>query len=291
MRSSHKTRLAVGGLLVLLGAPAPAAAQRFTFEFRPVEGSALRTLVEGEGRAVVVGVPDVADSTVVDLESRATVTRRAFRAGAGAYELRFSFESVRSRYRRGVNPWRVIPLPTESGLQIGYAAGGRLDLTMLDTVDSAAVTLLANAAGVPHFALPEGPVEVGGEWTSEVGFPFAMGIPGSQQAIVAAHLTGPAAGTLDSLVVRGTDTLAFMSVRARLLPTTIETALQLGGGPALAELWGSLMGRLIWSTAWNAFVSQSVAARVNQRFEAVIGSGVEDARITATVTKRVQVRP
>ena len=45
-----------------------------------------------------------------------------------------------------------------------------------------------------------------------------------------------------------------------------------------------LAATLIWSTGWNAFVSAVLTARVNQRFEAVVGSGVEDARVTTTVT-------
>ena len=71
----------------------------------------------------------------------------------------------------------------------------------------------------------------------------------------------------------------------------MNSTLELGGGPATAELWGEFVGSLIWSTGWSAFVSVVLTARVNQRLEAVMGSGVEDARITVIVTTRVRVRP
>ena len=81
------------------------------------------------------------------------------------------------------------------------------------------------------------------------------------------------------------------SSSAIVLSETVATSYQLGGGPAPVEIWGDVAGRLIWSTSWNAFVSGVVTARINQRFEAVPGSGVEDARITAAITTRIRVRP
>ncbi len=42
---------------------------------------------------------------------------------------------------------------------------------------------------------------------------------------------------------------------------------------------------------WNAFVSMVLTARVYQRFEAAVESGVSDGRFTCTFTTRVRVRP
>ena len=71
----------------------------------------------------------------------------------------------------------------------------------------------------------------------------------------------------------------------------MNSTVALGGLPATAELWGQFTSRLIWSTGWNAFVSVVLTARVHQRFEAAVESGVNDGRVTSTFTTRVRVRP
>jgi hypothetical protein len=185
-----------------------------------------------------------------------------------------------------------VALPWDGGLWVEYVADRRMSLTgPTGSNDSTALALVSGAAVAYHLDLPRETVDIGGEWGADLTVPFEMEIPLETPEVIVVNLLSPATGLLDSLVVRGVDTLAYLSLTGRFLPQTVATSYQLGGGPAQAEIWGEVVGRLIWSTGWNAFVSGVMTARVNHRLEAVPGSGVEDARITATITTKIHVRP
>ena len=286
-------RLNAACLVVVLSHPDIALTQApFTLEFNPGAGMSVRLIIESQGEMVLVGVPDLPDSSVVHMFSLGSINRRATPIGGGNFDLNVRYDSLRTRYRLSGGRWREGQLASDSAVEATLTADRYMRLSELTCAeDLASVDRMRNGTGAPHFVLPADPVDVGGPWRSEITLPFAAQIPGDSAALVRVTLTGPAVGILDSLVVRGADTLAYLSVRGQFLPTTVTSTLELGGGPATAELWGVFVGNLIWSTGWSAFVSVVLTARVNQRFEAVMGSGVEDARITAIVTTRVRVRP
>lgn len=286
-------RLNAVWLIVALSHPDIALTQApFTFEFNPGAGTSVRLIIESQGEMVLVGVPDLPDSSVAQLFSLGSITRRATPIGGGNFDLNVRYDSLRTRYRLSGGTWREGQLASDSAFEATFTADRHMRLSVPTSAeDLASVDRMRSGTGAPHFVLPADPVDVGGPWRSEITLPFAAQIPGDSAALVTATLTGPAVGILDSLVVRGADTLAYLSVRGQFLPTTVTSTLELGGGPATAELWGEFVGSLIWSTGWSAFVSVVLTARVNQRFEAAMGSGVEDARITAIVTTRVRVRP
>ncbi len=292
MRGST-ARLKAVWLIMALSRPEIALTQApFTFEFNPEAGMSVRLIIESQGEMVLVGVPDLPDSSVAQLFSLGSINRRATPIGGGNFDLNVRYDSLRTRYRLSGGTWREGQLASDSPVEATFTADRHMRLTAPTyTEDSASGDRMRNGTGAPHFVLPADPVDVGGPWRSEITLPFAAEIPDDSSALVTATLTGPAVGVLDSLVVRGADTLAYLSTRGQFLPTTVNSTLELGGGPATAELWGEFVGSLIWSTGWNAFVSVVLTARVNQRLEAVMGSGVEDARITVIVTTRVRVRP
>ena len=286
-------RLNAAWLIVALSGPDIALTQApFTFEFNPGAGMSIRLIIESRGEMVLVGVPDMPDSSVVHMFSLGSITRRATPIGGGNFDLNVRYDSLRTRYRLSGGTWREGQLASDSAVEATFTADRHMRLSAPTYVeDSASVDRMRWGTGAPHFVLPADPVDVGGPWRSEITLPFAAEIPGDSPALVTATLTGPAVGVLDSLVIRGADTLAYLSAQGQFLPSAVTSTLELGGGPATAELWGEFVGSLIWSTGWSAFVSVVLTARVNQRFEAVMGSGVEDARITAIVTTRVRVRP
>ncbi len=292
MHHSSFAKMGIGGLLLWLGTPDDANAQApFTFEFRPSGQLSLHKIVESQGRLFFVGFPELPDSTTAEVSSRASITRRTAALETGGYAVRVSYDSVTAQSRISEDV-RDLPLPWDGGLWADYVADRRMVFTgPTGSNDSAAVSIVRAAAASPHLVLPQGGLVPGDEWSSEISMPFAMELPSDSPVIIAVDLSATVAGRLDSLLARGADTLAFISLRGNYSPTTLDTDYQLGGGPARVEFWGNFAGSMIWSTGWNAFVSGVVSARINQRLEAVPGSGVEDARVFATVTTRIRVRP
>ena len=291
MRGST-ARLSVVWLIMALSRPDIALTQApFTFEFNPEAGTSVRLIIESQGEMVLVGVPDLADGSVAQVFSLGSITRRATPVGGGDFDLNVRYDSLRTRYRLSGGTSTEGQLASDSAVEATFTADRHMRLsTPTYAEDSASVDRMRSGTGAPHFVLSADPVDVGGPWRSEISLPFAAEIPRDSPALVTATLTGPAVGVLDSLVVRGADTLAYLSARGQFRPSTVTSTLELGDGPATAELWGEFVGSLVWSTGWSAFVSVVLTARVNQRFEAVMGSGVEDARITVIVTTRVRVR-
>jgi hypothetical protein len=273
--------------------PGVALAQApFTFEYRPGAGVSVRLAVESRGEMVLVGIPGLLDSSVVEFTSLGGVTRRAVPIGGGSMGLEVTYDSLRARNRMGSGTWQDGQFAFRSPVEALFTTDRHMAPGAPAFVgDAAAGERARSGIGRPHLVLPADPVDVGGRWQSEMQLPFAAEIPGDGRGIVMATLTGPAVGLLDSMVVRGADTLLYLSALGQFAPTTVASTVSLGGGQASAELWGEFAGKFIWSTGWNAFVSVVLSARVNQRFEAVVGSGVEDARVTTTLTTRVRVRP
>ena len=279
--------------LLALTTPGVTVAQApFTFEFDPTAGLSMRLAVEMQVEIVFVGIPDLPDSSVAEVFSLGGVTWRAVPDGRGSFVLRVSYDSLRTRHRvGGTGSWRVGRLASDSAIEAVFVADRYLRLSgPTYFADPAATERAMHGTGMPHFVLPADPVDPGGSWRSETTLPFAVEIPGGTTGLVTAMLAGPAVGLLDSLVTRGSDTLAYLSARGQFVPTTDTTSFEVGGAPALAESWGDFAARLIWSTGWNAFVSVVLTARVNQRFEAAEDGALEEPRVTATFTTRVRVR-
>ncbi len=292
MRPDRGATSAIGAAMALAMVTVPAASQvPFRFEFRPDPVLTVRTIVESRGDVLLVGLPGLSDSVAAEWESLAGLTRRIQAGATDPYAISLTFDSVRTRFRWRRGTWRDVPLVPAPPLRLEFVTDARLSVFGPTAVeDSARAILVSGAATLAHLALPEQPLTPGGEWSADFVFPFALQIPGEEPGRIAGLMTGPGIGTLDSLVLRGSDTLAYLSVRGRFVPTSAQTTVELGGSPALAEVWGGFAGQFIWSTAWSAFVSVALTTRVNQRLEAPLGSGIEDARITATLTTRVWVR-
>ncbi len=241
---------------------------------------------------ILVGIPGTPDSAMVETFALAGVTQRADRIGGGRFSFDVTYDSLRARHRTGAESWIDGQFAFTTPVTIGFTTDRLMMLSApVYSGDSATAERARSGAGAPHFVLPSAPVDVGGPWHSEVLLPFAAEIPGTPVGIVTATLNGPAIGLLDSMVPRGEDTLLYLSARGQFLPVTVNSSVALDGLPATAELWGQFTSRLIWSTGWNAFVSMVLTARVYQRFEAAVESGVSDGRVTSTFTTRVRVRP
>src|SRR5215471_16062094 len=88
--------------------------------------------------------------------------------------------------------------------------------------DSGFMDVLTSNVGGFRFTLPDDPVPVGGQWTGPFHFPLGAHLSASGKIATAGSISGKATAVLDSLVTRGVDTLAYISVRAVTDPATLQ---------------------------------------------------------------------
>ena len=97
--------------------------------------------------------------------------------------------------------------------------------------------------------------------------------------------------TLDSLITRGGDTLAFMTYRGVITPITRTVPSDVANSNV--TIGGTSAGVLIWSTMWDAYVSGSTHTRLTMRVRVFV-YGEEPMTVLALdsdIVSRFQVRP
>jgi hypothetical protein len=303
MRADTKTVLLAAAGAVLLGAVPAAAQQTIQLRYRPEVGRTVRT-VSWHEIAMTIGdlpVPGDADSDTLrlDVEMLQSVTERVREGLGGRYVVERWIDSTRSRMRAMSGSWRDVDLDS---LGVGAAhleinerfQVQEFGLTRGDTAGPV-TEWLRNPAGTFELSFPEAAVAVGDSWSTELVMPLTTaGVeleePGADVA-KGAELVARVNVTLDSLVIRGVDTLAYLRARGSFLPLSVSQAAEVSEGSA--SIRGAFAGNLIWSTGWDAWVSGAARARFTVRVEVsgteqVGGPGFE-MRVLADA--RWQVRP
>jgi hypothetical protein len=135
--------------------------------------------------------------------------------------------------------------------------------------------------------LPRGAASAGTTWTADQPVPLSdlmpTGVPGavSGPRVLTAHVNAK----LDSLVSRGTDTLAYVSYSGTFEP--VQSSYRDSTGVTSITVAGAIAASQIWSTAWSGWVSGGLRARA----EIKLHNESADAVISADITARMQVRP
>ncbi len=114
--------------------------------------------------------------------------------------------------------------------------------------------LLELLTGVPDLVFPDHPVRAGEGWSVSHRVPLG----GSVSAVsdqLRRSLAARTAVTVDSVVARANDTLAYLSLRGTLGPEQART-------PTIGEYRGGISGTLVWSSGWRGFVSGATRLRV-----------------------------
>jgi len=127
-------------------------------------------------------------------------------------------------------------------------------------------------------------------WTTDLAYPLAL--PG----LVAADEGVPSAGvlytegtaTLDSVQLRASDTLAFISTRGRFAPAVVGPAAPGGTGSVTAS--GSLGAALVWSTRMQTFVSTATRAVLAFTVRRDPRDASEETRLRLDVSTETRVR-
>lgn len=239
------------------------------------------------------------DSIEVQLSLRQYLTEQVTDVQPGRFSVWRTVDSTRVRVRAQGEDWQEAPgsrVPRTSArvmLNDRYQISD-FQLERRDTLTGLVRDFLRTPQGM-ELALPENPVAAGASWSTDIVFPFsyseALSGEGDELPVQDAELVTRATITVDSIVVRAPDTLAYMRVSGNFLPVTITEAAETAD--AVTTLTGGMAGTLIWSTGWSAFVAGSTRSVLTAEVR-LTAPGVERSQgmgMRFDATNRFQVRP
>ncbi len=236
--------------------------------------------------------PARADTVVVKVLEG--VTRFIDAADLGAYSVFLQYDSVRARRRSEGARWRSLEASDRQRASVRALLNARMRVTSAEFVelphlDAARSEMMRGLAGGVHFALPDTAVHVGSSWTGDVGMSLALvaWARGAFDVSFGDELVSRMSATLDSMRVRGIDTLAFLTLRGRFAPQSVDVLPEDDGRTAVARGW--LAATLTWSSGWDAYVTGAVRSTVDVELR---GGGARRGGLTVRihVTTQFQVR-
>lgn len=300
MRRSRRLMLVVVAGVMAGGPRVLDAQQSIRMRYTPVVGQRILTLWWFDVTSTVSdeGAGGADDLTVESTGTR-SLSHRVIDVQGDQRILEIRSDSMHVRTKLESGAWAVRPDSTGMSAGVRLTVDGRMRVLDVERLAGGAtsarlVPFRAFSTGM-EFALPESPVDVGQSWVSDVVLPLhePNGIEGEVEVSTwlqrVGDLVARSTFTLDSLVDRGTDTLAFLRVQGTFLPTTIASAVEAAEGRA--RVGGTFAGRMIWSTGWNAFVSGAVRTQVH--VATFLGTPQDESSgvsATVDVTSRFQVR-
>jgi len=300
MRLSNCVAWAVAAGITLGGPRTVDAQQSIRLRYTPTVGQWLQTLRWFDVTSTISEGPGGEDSLTIQSTGVRSLSHRVMDVQDNRHVLEVTRDSTRVRTRPEGGVWAVRADTGGSQDRARVIVDDRmrvLDAQLLTEEMAGHATLesfRAFSTGL-EFTLPEQSVAVGQEWASDVVLPFdePTGIeeePGvSTWLRRVGDIVARSTFTLDSLVDRGTDTLAFLHVQGTFLPTTISSAAEAAEGRA--RIAGAFGGRMIWSTGWNTFVSGAIRTQVHMA--TFVGMPQDEApglTVSVDVSSRFQVR-
>ena len=269
------------------------AQQPVTLRYAPRVGALVRTITRSSGtitlRALDAAAQPVGDSVMGEMRSWGGITRRVLAGTDSTRGLEVSYDSLMTQTRLAGQQWKETALPEADKValsvtlddQLRPIAGGGGGLA----ADPVANGGIASWRGV---ALPGPPVSPVARWVVQAGYPLPAQLGALRDVSVRDSIIASATVRLDSVVAQVQDTLMYLTVRETLGPTTLSATD--AGTPATLEVAGSQAATLVWSTAWNAFVSGASQARVVGRLRSVSADGTPRAsELTWNVNTQLQV--
>jgi hypothetical protein len=282
-----------GGLLLGAALAAPLAAQEgFTFTYAPVVGGGARTITEIRTVTTFNGFPALPDGSTLEEERRIEARHRAMGETNGLWLVESVIDTVWSRRRLDQGPWRdvadslpvrkaAVALLSSQFAVTGFRTSGPDDGDVFRPVG-------AMVAGL-DFSFPGEPVDVGQTFSTGGRIHVRVRTTPESGLGVDETIFGDLSLTLDSVSRQGGDVLAYLRLGGGLTPRT--TSLADESGAAAGTYTGAFVGRLIWSSRWNAFVSGVARVRVEGRVTAETARGLVAATAVWDTTVRHQVRP
>jgi hypothetical protein len=257
---------------MLGGVPRAAAAQEsILLRYNPQPGAWVRQIWWSEVTSTILDEGGGKGDLSVEAVGVQSITSRVLEIDDNRRVLEVTRDSLRARVRQFGGIWRTSADTSGPKPSAQLVVDDRLRVTDLRAPAGVSLsrrhreTLRAFAAGF-ELALPEQPITVGQTWSADVIYPIDEPLGVEDEPDIATwfsrwdDIVARSTFQLDSLVPRGTDTLAYLRVQGRFVPATIAPPAELSAGRA--RLDGTFGGTLIWSTSWNAFVSGAVRSLV-----------------------------
>ena len=261
--------------------------------YAPGVGSAYRMHVWTAATTTVTRGMEGNDVLVVELDGRESLTRRVASQANGVLLVEMARDSATVRVRRDGGEWG----PAEAPFGQLHRSTVRVDdrLHVLSAPPEAG-QFLRGFAGGTEAPLPQQSIDRSQTWTTPLGVRLIdAAIPRVDievpEARIGDRLRVNATMVLDSLIIRGGDTLAFMTYQGVIAPVTRTVPSDVASSSV--TIGGTSDGVLIWSTLWDAYVSGSSHTHVTMRVRVFV-YGEEPMTVLALdsdVVSRFQVRP
>jgi hypothetical protein len=270
MGRSARLAVAIGAVAV---SACRAEAQTVLLRFRPPVGTRVHTLWQVEVQSTLTegaGLP-VLRAEAAGMRS---ISSRVLELRDDARVVRVERDSARYRWRAAAGPWVAVADTGSAAPSALLVVDDRLRVSESGTpAPAGARSELRAFAGGLETPLPEGPVAAGDSWSADIVVPLVEPTGLEDEPDVgrwlarADAMVARSTFTVDSLVDRGRDTLAYLVVRGTFLPATQVAAVEAAEGRS--RLDGTFAGQFIWSTGWQAYVSGAV--RIALRLQVLRG--------------------
>ncbi|NIM52382.1 MAG: hypothetical protein GTN62_13825 [Gemmatimonadales bacterium] len=275
------------------------AQQSILLRYHPHPRAQMQTVVWSDLTSTI-SEQGSADSITIEAGALQSITQRLVEERGAFYLIEVMIDSTRARTRPLGGAWSDVEHPAQH-VAARFLVDDRFRISDVEAVgeDTALIAEIQTMGGLApgfEFVLPEEPIAVGESWTADIVFPLSTssGLEGEEGVAESlpqqAEIIALSTFTLDSLVVRPTDTLAYVRIRGSFLPTTVTEAGEEAGGAL--DITGAFGGHMIWSTAWDAFVSGAVRTRATVRFQlGTPEAGMVTMVLSLDGSTRFQVRP
>jgi len=278
--------------MAMVGASGPAHGQ-VLLRYAPRVGSAYRMHVWTSATTTVTRGMDGDEVLVIELDGRESLTRRVASQANGVSVVEMARDSASVRIRRDGGEWGPAEVPFGQLRRSTVRVDERLRVL---SAPPEAGQLLRGLAGGAEAPLPELSIDRSKTWTTPLGVRLIdAAIPRVDievpEARMGDRLGVNATVALDSLIIRGGDTLVFMTFRGPITPVTRTVPSDVAGSNV--TIGGTSEGVLIWSTLWDTYVSGSFRTHVTMRVRMFV-YGEEPMTVLALDSDLVssfQVRP
>ncbi|HWP38884.1 MAG TPA: hypothetical protein VNL18_15165 [Gemmatimonadales bacterium] len=283
-------RASLSLLLVCLVARPGAAQDARPLRYAPRTGTVVHTLFNSRVSLVyrdVTGGVTATDSVVGEYTALGAVGQRVIDGSTTPRALDVRLDSLRTRARLVGQAWKETALSDSLRPTMRVMVDERLRLGPMPPAGSSQVGLV-RSFGWMGIEFPEEAVAPAGRWTTRAVARLPRELAALHEVEMPDSLDVIQSVVLDSISARGTDTLLYFSFQGSIGPSMVPG--RDAGDTASVSLAGAQAGSLIWSTAWQSFVSGASQTRVRARLRVVSGRGGREAELLWTVTTRIQVR-
>jgi hypothetical protein len=214
-----------------------------------------------------------------------SVSAMVLQGSGGKTVIHLAYDSVKTKTRGSDGRWREFPVTVDSAwVQVSVDERLRVSSRNEGRQLPGVTGLVRILTGIPGLELPGVSLREGDGWSSKI---VASVVPGLRNETVPPVVDGIVTVLLDSIAVRANDSLGYLSLAGQFPAATFVDVM----GPGRVTASGDVVGNLIWSTSWNAFVSGVSKTRMTVVRAAVPGTQGEGEELRVEATTRYWVRP